>query len=211
MPGGKGARNKAAAATGGKGAARADAKVQSAGSEALGTDALLQLLKNYARSADIKTAITVGENRSAYAVAVCWMQIVVSSAHQSDQAANPHCSVNIYSVYTGIVGLPNVGKSSLINSLKRSRAVSVGNTPGVTTTVQEVCYAASIVRCAGQHAAQQYLRICSSPAGAPGQARQAVGQPGHRVQRRRQRRSSRSAQLRQGTTLVALGDTHAPS
>lgn len=36
------------------------------------------------------------------------------------------------------MGLPNVGKSSLINSLKRSRAAQVGNTPGVTKTVQEV-------------------------------------------------------------------------
>jgi hypothetical protein len=80
VPGGKGAKSKAAAAAGGKGGSRADAKVQSAGSEALGTDALLQLLKNYARSADIKTAITVGKNRLACAVAVCWMASVVSSA-----------------------------------------------------------------------------------------------------------------------------------
>ena len=143
MPGGKGARNKAAAATGGKGAARADAKVQSAGSEALGTDALLQLLKNYARSADIKTAITVGESRSAHVVdsvlnEICWLR-----CSRSDQGAHHHCVITVCdSLCTGIVGLPNVGKSSLINSLKRSRAVSVGNTPGVTTTVQEVCYVA---------------------------------------------------------------------
>ncbi len=39
---------------------------------------------------------------------------------------------------TGIIGLPNVGKSSLINSLKRGRVAPVGNTPGVTTSVQEV-------------------------------------------------------------------------
>jgi hypothetical protein len=69
VPGGKGAKGKAAAASVGKGAAaQANAKVQ-AGSEALGTDALLQLLKNYARNAEIKTAITVGEGQSTHTFA----------------------------------------------------------------------------------------------------------------------------------------------
>ena len=79
------------------GAGKPAAAASTRGAECLGADTLLQLLKNYARSADIKTAITVG-----------------------------------------VVGLPNVGKSSLINSLKRTRVAQVGNTPGVTKTVQEV-------------------------------------------------------------------------
>ncbi|KAH0951780.1 hypothetical protein HN011_006659 [Eciton burchellii] len=42
------------------------------------------------------------------------------------------------SIIVGIVGLPNVGKSSVINSLKRSKACNVGNIPGITKTMQLV-------------------------------------------------------------------------
>ena len=71
--------------------------------EAFGADGLLQLLKNYSRSLNLKTAINVG-----------------------------------------IVGYPNVGKSSVINSLKRARAVNVGATPGVTTVAQTVALDAKV-------------------------------------------------------------------
>lgn len=59
------------------------------GSECLGADNLIKLLKNYCRNSKMKTSITVG-----------------------------------------VVGFPNVGKSSVINSLKRSKVCGVGATPG---------------------------------------------------------------------------------
>lgn len=67
------------------------------GSEAIGAGALLQLIKNYSRSLNLKTSIAVG-----------------------------------------VFGAPNVGKSSLINSLKRARVCSVASTPGHTKVVQSV-------------------------------------------------------------------------
>lgn len=41
-------------------------------------------------------------------------------------------------IVVGVIGYPNVGKSSIINALKRSRAVGVSPRPGFTTSMQEV-------------------------------------------------------------------------
>ncbi|TKY86360.1 hypothetical protein EX895_004509 [Sporisorium graminicola] len=75
----------------------AGADVITGGSEAIGAGALLQLIKNYSRSLNLKTSIAVG-----------------------------------------VFGAPNVGKSSVINSLKRARVCSVASTPGHTKVVQSV-------------------------------------------------------------------------
>ena len=42
------------------------------------------------------------------------------------------------SITVGVIGYPNVGKSSIINSLKRSRACQVGSTPGITKNSQTI-------------------------------------------------------------------------
>lgn len=52
-----------------------------------------------------------------------------------------YCRTDVKSksvIAVGVVGFPNVGKSSLINSLMRSRAVNVSATPGFTKVMQEV-------------------------------------------------------------------------
>jgi len=41
-------------------------------------------------------------------------------------------------VTVGIIGYPNVGKSSIINSLKKSKAAAVSSVPGYTKNIQEI-------------------------------------------------------------------------
>ncbi|KAJ1570120.1 Guanine nucleotide-binding protein-like 3 [Nowakowskiella sp. JEL0078] len=42
------------------------------------------------------------------------------------------------SITVGVIGFPNVGKSSLINSLKNSKVCAVGSTPGLSKSTQEI-------------------------------------------------------------------------
>ena len=42
------------------------------------------------------------------------------------------------SVTVGVIGYPNVGKSSLINSMKRSKSCTVSSVSGTTKCLQEV-------------------------------------------------------------------------
>lgn len=87
-------------------------------SACLGADCLMKLLGNYCRNLDIKTAITVG---------------VVGKLHMAQHTRLFLCwNVMFSNVKHDSTGFPNVGKSSLINSLKRARACNIGATPGVT-------------------------------------------------------------------------------
>ncbi|NXV89001.1 GNL3L protein, partial [Calonectris borealis] len=91
-----------------------------AGGACVGADCLLRVLANYSRSGEVKTTITVG-------VVGEW-----GSAGAGDGFWGPPAKA------LPPPGYPNVGKSSLINSLKRSRACGVGAAPGVTRCLQAV-------------------------------------------------------------------------
>ena len=66
-------------------------------SKAVGTDKLMELIKNYSKIDGIKRAVTVG-----------------------------------------VIGFPNAGKSSLINSLKKQKSVGVSGTAGFTKNLQVI-------------------------------------------------------------------------
>ncbi|KAJ1548775.1 Guanine nucleotide-binding protein-like 3 [Cladochytrium tenue] len=64
-------------------------------------------------------------------------QSSVSLQNASENNYSRNCNIKT-SISVGVVGFPNVGKSSVINSLKRSKACNVGSTPGVTKVTQEI-------------------------------------------------------------------------
>jgi len=66
------------------------------------------------------------------------LQLLKNYARSGEGKASKTC------ITVGIVGYPNVGKSSILNSLKRCRAVGVSPRPGCTTSLQEVILDRSI-------------------------------------------------------------------
>jgi nuclear GTP-binding protein len=60
------------------------------------------------------------------------LQLLKNYARASGEKKTKTC------ISVGIIGYPNVGKSSILNSLKRFRAVGVSPRPGFTTSLQEV-------------------------------------------------------------------------
>lgn len=89
-----------------------------AGGACVGADCLLRVLANYSRSGEVKTTITVG--------------VVGELGGLQDGAGAGFGDTVLIATPSRLPGYPNVGKSSLINSLKRSRACGVGAAPGVT-------------------------------------------------------------------------------
>lgn len=96
-----------------KGANADSSKGVDGSSNASSTQPLMHLLKNYAR------------------------YTTTSSNSTSGPSTAPSVK-SLASITVGVIGFPNVGKSSLINTLKRSKACGVAPTPGYTKDVQEI-------------------------------------------------------------------------
>lgn len=93
-----------------KGADPTSRKGVDSSSNACSTQPLMHLLKNYSR---------------------------YSASNSGSASAGPSVK-SLASITVGVIGFPNVGKSSLINTLKRSKACGVAPTPGYTKDVQEI-------------------------------------------------------------------------
>ncbi len=89
---------------------RAGSNLHTVSSKCLGAELVMKLLKNYCRNKGVKTSIRVGVVGLSPSMAVA-------------------SSIVLYSCRSGY---PNVGKSSVINSLKRKQTCNVGSVPGVT-------------------------------------------------------------------------------
>ena len=79
---------------------------------------------------------TKGENALSTSMAVGvdgLLQLLKNYARSSGESKKSKTCISV-----GIIGYPNVGKSSILNSLKRCRAVGVSPRPGFTTSMQEV-------------------------------------------------------------------------
>jgi len=85
--------------------------------------------KTLTENADLVEKMT---NLSATVGAESLLNILKNYARVSTDSKVKQC------ITVGIVGFPNVGKSSIINSLKRTRSAATGNQPGVTKKMQEI-------------------------------------------------------------------------
>ncbi|OAV89192.1 hypothetical protein PTTG_09355 [Puccinia triticina 1-1 BBBD Race 1] len=91
---------------------QASGRENSSSANACSIQPLMQLLKNYARRSTV--------------------------VDPSQPSSTVKGVKSLASITVGIIGFPNVGKSSLINTLKRSRVCGVAPTPGFTKEVQEI-------------------------------------------------------------------------
>ena len=106
---------------------------------------------------------------------------------------------NVYSLemleILSVSGFPNTGKSSVINSLKRSKACDTGSTPGVTKYIKT-----NLNSCSTRHNSFNFLhQVC--PNSAVGQTHQAVGQSWHCRSWRFQPNATHSSKLHQSEMI----------
>ena len=90
-------------------------------------------------------------------------------------------------VTVGIIGYPNVGKSSLINSMKRARSVGVSATPGFTKCLQEVQ-----VRRRKKEICVNYISMCP---GGPGEKKTGGRKGGEKRRREEGKRRGGKAEI----------------
>lgn len=111
--------------------------------------------KRYREATGVTSLLTELSLRSPISFLKEWQQIMTAT-HEADPLQNPKAPLGDSpahegSLFTvGMIGHPNVGKSSLINSIMRRKVVSASKTPGHTKHFQTIHLS-------------EHIRVCDCP------------------------------------------------